>query len=144
MFADNRVSVAVGTQFDPAGTPNPDQMMVASANLAVFRNLKSQSIVWIRDGELIAENGVTPTNGRYTLTATSTDLGGLGQWRTVLVIIGFQAADVGVYQVIFTYSYLFFGFPIGTIRTGYEVLTTTPVRLDTGEHVCIAAVILII
>ena len=132
----------MGTQFDPAGTPNPDQMMVASANLAEFRNLKSQSIVWIRDGELIAENGVTPTNGRYTLTATSTVIGGLGQWRTVLVITGFQASDIGVYQVIFTDSdqFIFHNIVFG----GSVVLTTTPVRLDTGEHVCIAAVILII
>ena len=121
-FEDNRVSVAVGTQFDPDGTPGPDQMMVASANLASFRVFESQSIIWMRDGELIAENGVTPTNGRYTLTATSTDLSGLGQWRTVLVITGFQTSDVGVYQVVFTDS----------VVGGSEVLTTTPVRLDTG------------
>ena len=119
------MSVALGSQFDPAGTPNPDQLMVAAANLASFRVLETQSIVWVRDGELIAENGVTPTNGRYTLIATETTLGGSGQWRTVLVISGFQASDVGVYQVIFTDS----------VIGGSEVLTTTPVRLDTGEHV---------
>ena len=134
------MSVALGSQFDPAGTPNPDQMMVASAILASFRNLETQSIVWIRDGVVIAENGLVipllvdpiTADPRYTIDATSIGTT-IGQWRTVLVITGFQASDAGVYQVIFTDS----------VVGGSEVLATTPVRLDTGEHVCIAAVILI-
>ena len=125
-IADERVSVAVGTQFDPASTSGPNQMMVAAANLASFRVLETQSIVWVRDGVVIAENGVAPTNGN-TLVATSTDNSVNnptlpGQWRTVLTINDFQASDVGVYQVIFTDS----------VVGGSEVLTTTPVRLDTG------------
>ena len=133
VIADNRVSVAVGSQFDPASTANADQLMVAAAALATFRNLETQSIIWVRDGVVIAENGVfMPTmvdpitaDPRYTVDATATDLGGSGLWRTVLTISNFQASDAGVYQVIFTDA------AIG----GSEVLTTTPIRLDTGEHV---------
>ena len=128
------MSVVVGNQFDPAGTAKQDQMLVASALLASFRNLEIQSIVWIRDGVVIAENGlVVPSvvdpitaDPRYTIDAASAGTT-TGQWRTVLVITGFQASDVGIYQVIFTDS----------VIGGSEVLTTTPVRLDTGEHVCI-------
>ena len=139
-IADNRVSVALGTQFDPATTGGPDQLMVAAAILASFRNLEAQSIVWVKDGVVIAENGIVvppmvdpmTADPRYTLVATAADQGGTGLWRTVLTISGFQASDAGVYQVIFT----------DAVASNSEVLTTTPVRLDTGEHVHIAAVVL--
>ena len=142
VIADNRVSVAVGSQFDPASTANADQLMVAAAALATFRNLETQSIVWVRDGVVIAENGVfMPTmvdpitaDPRYTVDATATDLGGSGLWRTVLTISNFQASDAGVYQVIFTDA------AIG----GSEVLTTTPIRLDAGEHVHILVAVVIL
>ena len=135
-IADNRVSVALDTQFDPSSTSNADQMMVATALLLSFRNLETQSIVWVRDGVVIAENGlivpsvVNPVTAdpRYTLQAIEVNDGGSGQWHTVLTISGFQASDAGVYQVIFT----------DAEASGSEVLTTTPIRLDTGEHVHIA------
>ena len=137
-IADNRVSVALGTQFDPATTSNPDQMMVAAASLATFRNLETQSIVWVRDGVVIAENGLfvpsetdpVTADPRYTMVATATDISATnpdipGLWRTVLTISGFQLSDSGVYQVIFT----------DAVVGGSEVVTTTPIRLDTGEYV---------
>ena len=135
-IADHRVSVTLGTQFDPTTTSGADQMMVAATILGSFRNLDAQSIVWVRDGVVIAENGLfvpsetdpVTADPRYTLVATSADQGGTGLWRTDLTISGFQLSDGGVYQVIFT----------DAVFGGSEVLTTTPVRLDTGEHVHIS------
>ena len=125
LFVDDRVSVPLNTRFDDAATTAPLQFMVAAATLGSFRNLETQSIVWVRDGEVVAENGVTPTDTRYTLVTESTDLGGTGLWRTVLTINPFEASTAGVYQVIFT----------DAVVSGEEVLTTTPVRLDTGERI---------
>ena len=137
-FADNRVSVALGTQFDLPSTDLSDQLMVASAELATFRNLETQSIVWVRDGVVIAENGlVVPSmmdpitaDSRYTIDATATIIAGdhPGLWETVLTISNFQASDAGVYQVIFT----------DNVTGGPQLLTTFPIRLDTGEQVHIA------
>ena len=123
LFEDDRVSVPLGTQFDPVTTDSPNLVMVACADLGSFRNLEAQSIVWVRDGVVVAENGVTPTDTRYTLVATSSDQGGTGLWRTNLTINPFEASVAGVYQVIFTDS----------IVGSEEVLTTTPIRLDTGK-----------
>ena len=119
------MSVPLGTQFDSVVTPGPDMVMVATATLGSFRNLETQSIVWVRDGVVIAENGVTPTDSRYILVATSTNVGGTdpGLWRTILTINPFEASVAGVYQVIFTDA------DVG----GEEVVTTTPIRLDTGK-----------
>ena len=58
-FDDDRVSVALGTLFDPATTAGGDRVMVAAADLGSFRNLEIRSIVWVRDGVVVAENEVT-------------------------------------------------------------------------------------
>ena len=123
LFEDDRVSVSVSTQFDPATTTALDQIMVAAATLGSFRILETQSIAWVRDGVVIAENGVTPADSRYTLVAVSTDEGETGLWRTALTINPFETSIAGVYQVIFT----------DAVIGGGEVLTTTPIRLDTSE-----------
>ena len=135
-FEDDRVSVPLGTQFDSAGTAGPDQVMVAAATLGSVRFLETQSIVWVRDGVVIAENGVTPTDSRYTLVATATNVGGTdpGLWRTVLTINPFEASVAGVYQVIFTDN---------AVVSGAEVLTTTPIRLDTSEHIVAGDVLIV-
>ena len=133
LFDDDRVSVQLNSQFDPMATNAPDQVMVAAATLGSFRNLETQSIVWVRDGEIVAENGVTPTDTRYTLVATSTDLVGTGLWRTVLTIDPFEASVAGVYQVIFT----------DAVVGSEEVLTTTPVRLDTSKYIAAGDVLII-
>ena len=117
-IADNRVSVALGTQFDPP-IPGGSQLMRAAANPATSRSPGAQSIVWVRDGVVIAENGGGTADPRYQLDVIS--------WTTDLTISDFQASDAGVYQIIFT----------DTAASGSEVLTTTPVQLDTGEHMSI-------
>ena len=125
---------ALDSPFDSDPTPR-DQVMIAAADLGSFRNLEDNSIVWVRNGELVAENGIIigamrdpiTIDPRYTIVATATDTsdgaGESARWRTVLTIDAFQASDAGVYQVIFTNSAI----------SGSQVLTTTPIRLDTGE-----------
>ena len=96
-----------------------------------FRSLDAGSIVWVRDGVSIAGyiNGPVTADPRYDLEATAT----VSRWFTELTISDFQASDAGVYQVIFT----------NAAASGSEVLTTTPVRLDTGEYVHISVMVLI-
>ena len=58
-FDDDRVSVTLSSLFDDANTTGPDRVMVAAADLGSFRNLVNRSIVWVRDGVVVAENGIT-------------------------------------------------------------------------------------
>ena len=118
--------------------------MVAAADLETFRPLEKQSIVWVRDGVVVAENGIAvppedardpnTTDPRYSVETTVIDTTPpdtppdapeltASRWRTALIIRDFQASDAGVYQVIFT----------DAVFACEEVLTTTPIRLDTGR-----------
>ena len=148
---DDRVSVPLGTLFDPATTAGGDRVMIAAADLGTFRNLEDQSIVWVRDGVVVAENGITipPENVRDSITidprysivtnvvdTTPVDAApgvSASRWQTILTISGFLASDAGVYQVIYTDS----------VVGGEEVLTTTPIRLDTGEYIAAGDVLII-
>ena len=66
------------------------------------------SVVWVRNGEQVVNDG------NITITETS----GGQQRSSELQITNFALSDAGVYQCIFT--------------EGAEVITTTPLRLDTG------------
>ena len=67
------------------------------------------SVVWVRNGEQVVNGG--------NITITETMPSGQ-QWSSQLQITNFALSDAGVYQCIFT--------------EGAEVITTTPLRLDTG------------
>ena len=67
------------------------------------------SVVWVRNGEQVV-NG-----GNITITET---MPSAQQTSSELKITNFALSDAGVYQCIFT--------------EGAEVITTTPLRLDTG------------
>ena len=71
------------------------------------------SVVWVRNGEQLVGGG------RITITESTT----LSGRRRVsdLQISSFSSSDVGVYQCIFT-----------DVDSDSEVITTTPLRLDTG------------
>ena len=73
-------------------------------------NSSPPSVVWVRNGERVV-NG-----GRITITET---MPGGQQTSSELEIKDFALSDAGVYQCIFT--------------EGAEVITTTPLRLDTGS-----------
>ena len=66
------------------------------------------SVVWVRNGEQVVNDG--------NITITEGTLG--SQISSALTITNFALSDAGVYQCIFT--------------EGAEVITTTPLRLDTG------------
>ena len=69
------------------------------------------SVVWVRNGEQVVADG-----SRINITEETTLL---GQRRSSeLQIFNFGSSDAGVYQCIFT--------------EGAEVITTAPLRLDTG------------
>ena len=75
-------------------------------------NSSPPSVVWVRNGEQVA-NG-----GRITITET---VPGGQQRSSELKISNFTLSDAGVYQCILT--------------EGAEVITTTPLRLDTGWYI---------
>ena len=68
------------------------------------------SVVWVRNGEQVVNGGrITITEGTNSFSR---------QKNSALQITNFALSDAGVYQCIFT--------------EGAEVITTTPLRLDTG------------
>ena len=68
------------------------------------------SVVWVRNGEQVVNGGnITITEGTRSFTRET---------NSELTITNFALSDAGVYQCIFT--------------EGAEVITTTPLRLDTG------------
>ena len=68
------------------------------------------SVVWVRNGEQVVEGSrITITEGTSSFTR---------QTSSELTITNFALSDAGVYQCIFT--------------EGAEVITTIPLRLDTG------------
>ena len=71
------------------------------------------SVVWVRNGEQVV-NG-----GRITITETPNSFS--RQTSSDLQISNFGLSDAGVYQCIFT--------------KGAEVITTAPLRLDTGWYI---------
>ena len=69
------------------------------------------SVVWVRNGEQVV-NG-----GRITITEGTV----LSSQSSELTITNFNVSDAGVYQCIFTEA--------------AEVITTIPLRLDTGWYI---------
>ena len=67
------------------------------------------SVVWVRNGEQVVNGGRITITERIQLIV---------QRVSELQITNFALSDAGVYQCIFT--------------EGAEVITTTPLRLDTG------------
>ena len=102
---------------NPADTDSfPDnRVAVPVGNNQVLRCVGSgssspPSVVWVRNGEQVVNDG-----GNITIVKGTPG----GQQRSSeLQITNFDLSDAGVYQCIFT--------------EGAEVITTTPLRLDTG------------
>ena len=111
-FSDNRTVVPLGGVIDPV---NPDDPGSTSAKvLRCSCSGPSPVLVWLKDGEEVDD-----TDPRITtidvVTITT---------RTVqdLRITDFQQSDAGVYQCIFRNG-----------NDGVDVVTSTPLRLDTGQ-----------
>ena len=95
--------------------PVDNRTTVTVGNTHVLRcagtgSFSPPSVVWVRNGEQVINGGnITITEGTDSFTQ---------QTNSQLQITNFGLSDAGVYQCIFT--------------EGAEVITTTPLRLDTG------------
>lgn len=113
---DNRTAVRLGGTIDPASVIDSSRVLRCVGGHvgdAILQNIRPPLVVWVRDGEQIVPNS------RITITE-STPAGGLRN-QSDLQISNFGLSDAGVYQCIFT-----------DVDSGAEVITTTPLRLDTG------------
>ena len=111
--ASTNTLTVVTNPADSDGFPD-NRVAVTVGNNQVLRcvgtgSSSPPSVVWVRNGEQVV-NG-----GRITITET---MPGGQQRSSELQISNFTLSDAGVYQCIFT--------------EGAEVITTTPLRLDTG------------
>ena len=104
---DNRTAVSLGSTIGP-----PLLRCVGShgGRTGAFGLPVPTSVVWVRNGEQLVDGG------RITITENSPFS---VRRQSDLQISNFGPSDVGVYQCIFTVGYS-------------EVITTTPLRLDTG------------
>ena len=118
-FQDNRTGVENGTDFEPDGVFDTTCCQVLRCLAGVPGNTTGPaSVTWIRDGEevhpepnrTLVENVV-----RYQSNLNETRL------RSDLRLTPFEMDDIGVYQCVFFDSDL-----------DGEVITTTPLRLDSG------------
>ena len=104
---DNRTAVTLGST---VGSTTLLQCVGDHSGLGSF---SAPSVVWVRNGEQVV------ADGRITITESTTSA---GRRRTSdLQITNFGLTDAGVYQCIFT-----------DVDSDSEVITTKPLRLDTG------------
>ena len=106
---DNRTAVPVGSTVDNT------LLRCVSGHVGDtgFGAFSPPSVVWVRNGEQVVDGG------RIIVTEGTTHG---GQRRSSeLEISNFGLSDAGVYQCIFT-----------DVDSDTEVITTTPLRLDTG------------
>ena len=102
---------------DNDGFPD-NRLAVPVGNNQVLRcvgagSFSPPSVVWVRNGEQVVNGGrITIIEGTNSFSR---------QRSSDLQITNFALSDAGVYQCIFT--------------EGAEVITTTPLRLDTGLYV---------
>ena len=106
---DNRTAVTLGSTIGP---PLLQCVCGHVGDTGGFGGFSPPSVVWVRNGEQLVDGG------RITMTE-STPLG--VRTQSDLQISNFGSSDVGVYQCIFT-----------DVDSDSEVITTTPLRLDTG------------
>ena len=76
--------------------------------------LAPPSVVWVRNGEQVVADG-------SRIVITKSTIAGGQRMQSDLRISNFSLSDAGVYQCIFT-----------DVDSDHEVITTIPLRLDTG------------
>ena len=115
LLRDNRTAVSLGETIDPSSTLDADKLLrcVAGHRNDNMTNFTASTVVWIKDGETVEDGGdITITPG---LVAN-------GEVSSTLQIASFQESNAGVYQCIFT----------DDSSSDGEIITTIPLRLDTG------------
>jgi len=104
---DNRTAVTLGA------TVGPPLLRCVGGHGS--RRFSAPSVVWVRNGEQVV------ADGRITITESVTLIVGNVRRNSDLTITNFGFPDAGVYQCIFT-----------DVDSDAEVITTIPLRLDTG------------
>lgn len=118
---DNRTAMPLGSTVDPVGTADGDMLLRCVGGHVGDRGLggfSPPSVVWVRNGEQ-----VVPSSRHVILEST---LFSDQRMQSKIQISNFSFSDAGVYQCIFT-----------DVDSDAEVITTTPLRLDTGRSRCI-------
>ena len=113
---DNRTAVPLGSTVDPLGTADGSKLLRCVAGHVGDTGAGSfspPSVVWVRNGEQVV------ADGRITINESTTFNG--QRVQSDLQISNFGFSDAGVYQCIFT-----------DVDSDAEVITTIPLRLDTG------------
>ena len=82
----------------------------------IMTNFSPSTVVWIKDGETV-EDGENIIISPISMAAN-------GEVSSTLQIASFQESNAGVYQCIFT----------GDSSSDGEIITTIPLRLDTGQR----------
>ena len=115
LLRDNRTAVSLGETIDLSSTPDADKLLrcVAGHQNDDTMNFSPSTVVWIKDGETVEDGG--------SITIT-TSMAVNGEVSSTLQIASFQESNAGVYQCIFT----------DDSSSDGEIITTIPLRLDTG------------
>jgi len=107
---DNRTAVTLGSIIGP---PLLRCVGGHEGDTGIGTSFSAPSVVWVRNGEQVV------ADGRITITESVVFSG--ERRASDLQITNFGLSDAGVYQCIFT-----------DVDSDAEVITTTPLRLDTG------------
>ena len=106
---DNRTAITLGSTIGPPLL----QCVGGHEGDTGTGSFSAPSVVWVRNGEQVV------ADSRVTITESTIFSG--RRRASYLQITNFGLSDAGVYQCIFT-----------DVDSDSEVITTTPLRLDTG------------
>ena len=118
---DNRTAVPLGSTINPVGTEDRDKLLRCVSGHVGDQDsggFKPPSVVWVRNGEQVVPSS------RHTIIDSTVFSD--QRMQSEVQISNFSLSDAGVYQCIFTDA-----------DSDTEVITTTPLRLDTGWSNCI-------
>ena len=111
--SDNRTAVRLGGTIDQVNANSGNRVLRCIGGHVKIAPL-APSVVWVRNGEQVVADG-------SKIFITENTIAGGQRMQSDLRISNFSLSDAGVYQCIFT-----------DVDSDREVITTTPLRLDTG------------
>ena len=112
--SDNRTAVRLGGTVDQVNADSWTRVLRCIGGHVNSAPLAPPSVVWVRNGEQVVVDG-------SKIVITESTIAGGQRMQSDLRISNFSLSDAGVYQCIFT-----------DVDSDREVITTTPLRLDTG------------
>ena len=112
--SDNRTAVRLGGTVDHVNADHGNRVLRCIGGHVKIGPLAPPSVVWVRNGEQVVADG-------SRIVITKSTIAGGRRMQSDLRISNFSLSDAGVYQCIFT-----------DVDSDHEVITTIPLRLDTG------------